>query len=180
MSAAGLVGLTLGLGGGYALARHRDNTWGDGEVLRAAIALGAYTGLGLGAAVNTNIALTNRALMATMMFGGTLGVAVGDRLVRHTDFTPGQSMLVDLSMISGGLLAAGAAGLIGKPSTANPYLAASAGGAALGFAFGYWRLHDAAENRVTRELSGLPRLGVSLAPLTGPQGERGLALAGQF
>jgi hypothetical protein len=180
MSAAGLVGLTLGLGGGYVLAQHRDNTWGDGEVLRGATALGVYTGLGLGAVAKMDIALTNRALTATMMFGGTMGVLMGDRLVRHTDFTPGQAMLLDLSMVSGGLLGAGLADLAGRSSSVRPYLGASAGGALLGFGLGYWRLHGAAEGRLSRQLSGLPRSGLALAPLAGTQGERGLALAGRF
>jgi uncharacterized membrane protein YsdA (DUF1294 family) len=181
MAAAGLVGLSLGLGGGYVLAHHRDNTWGDGEVLRGATALGVYAGLGLGAAAKMDINLSNRALTATMMFGGTMGVLLGDRLVRHTDFTPGQSMLLDLSMVSGGLLGAGLAELGTKSSSgARPYLAASAGGALLGFGLGYWKLHDAPEGRLGRQLSGLPRAGLALAPLAGTQGERGLALAGRF
>jgi hypothetical protein len=179
MAAAGLVGAGLGLGGGYYLARRRDNTWGDGEVLRGSSLLGVWLAIGVADLTRMDFDFDNRALMGMMMGGGTLGLAVGDRLVRNTNFTPGQSMLIDLSMISGGLLGAGTAYLVSKDDD-GPYLMASAVGAMVGFGLSYWGFHDSPESRTTRRLSGLPGRGVTLLPTVGAHGQRGLSLAGMF
>jgi hypothetical protein len=180
MAAAGLVGGALGLTGGYLLARHRDNSWGDGEVLRASTGLGVWLAAGVADVAGTSFELTNRAFTGALMAGGSLGLVLGDRLVRNTNFTPGHSMLVDLSMISGGLLGAGTTYLVTSGGDDRPYLMASALGATIGFALSYWGFHDAPEGPATRQLSQLARSRVSLIPTVGTRGERGLALGGLF
>jgi hypothetical protein len=180
MAAAGLMGMTLGLGGGALLARHRQNTWGDGEVLRGTTALGVWAALGVAAAANMDFSLTNRSLIATLMVGGGAGLVAGDGLTRHTDFGVGQSLLIDMSMLSGGLLGAGTAYLLTNSDSGRPYLAASALGASIGFGLAYWGFHDTHEGRLARRLSGLSRADVAVLPLIGDHGERGLTLAGRL
>lgn len=181
MAAAGLVGSAVGLAGGYVLARHRENTWGDGEVLRGTIALGVWSGWGVADVARTSIDLDNRSFVAPLMVGGAVGVLLGDRLVRNTDFTVGQSMLIDLSMISGGMLGAGATLIVSAGgSRQRPYVLGSALGAASGFALSYWGFRGAAEGPVARTLSGLGGRGVAVIPTAGAQGQRGVALASTF
>jgi hypothetical protein len=179
MAAAGLVGTGLGMLGGHWLSRHRSNTWGDGEVLRGAILVGTWAATGLAALGNTEFSFENRTFTGLLMGGGTLGLLVGDLLVRRTDFTPGQSMLVDLSMVSGALLGAGGFYLLGTKDD-DKVIAGSALGSIVGFGLSYWGFHDAPESRTTRRLSALSPRGVTLLPTVGTQGERGLALAGLF
>jgi hypothetical protein len=180
MALMGLLGSGLGLTGGYYLARHRENTWGDGEVLRAGTLLGVWSGWGVADAAHTNIDLTNGAFTGALMVGGAVGLVVGDRLVRNTDFTVGQSMLVDLSMISGGLLGAGTTYLFPGSDSKKPYVLASALGSIGGFALAYWGFRDAPEGPVTRRLSRLSGRDVAVIPTAGSQGGRGLAVAGRF
>jgi hypothetical protein len=182
MAAAGLVGAGLGLAGGYMLGKRRENTWGDGEVLRASTALGAWTAAGIADLTDRHRDFgdfSQRKYTAGLMLGGTAGLIIGDRLVRNTSFSPGQSMLVDLSMVSGGLLAAGTARLI-LGNSSGPYVFASSLGTLGGFALGYWGFHDASETAATRALSRLSGGGVALVPTVGTLGEQGLALAGRF
>jgi hypothetical protein len=182
MAAAGLIGSGLGLTGGYLLARRRENSWGDGEVLRASSALGTWTAAGFADLINRNRSLTDftdRKYTSALMLGGTAGLVIGDRLVRKTNFSPGQSMLVDLSMISGGLLGAGAIRVIAGGNN-QPYVFASALGAVAGFALGYWGFYDTPETPTTRSLSRLSATGVALVPTVGSEGQHGLALAGLF
>jgi hypothetical protein len=182
MSGMGLLGSALGLTGGYFLARHRENTWGDGEVLRGSIVLGTFTAAGLADLTSRGRDFGdfgNRKYTAALMVGGTAGLVAGDYLVRKTTFSPGQSMLLDLSMVAGGLLGAGTTYLV--PGGSNkPYVFAAALGSIAGFTLAYWGLHDAPESEATRQLSRLSRHRVSLMPTVGSGGQQGLALAGLF
>lgn len=180
LSAAGLTGAALGLGAGYVLARNRDNTWGDGEVLRAATALGGWTGAGIADLAGTEIAFKNRPFTGLVLGGAIAGLVAGDRLVRKTSFTPGQSMLVDLSGLSGALLGAGTTYLIPAKGTRKPYIMASALGAIVGFGLAYRGFRDTPETATTARLSRLMDGGVTLVPTAGLEGERGLAFAGVF
>jgi uncharacterized membrane protein YeaQ/YmgE (transglycosylase-associated protein family) len=183
MAAAGLVGSGLGLAGGYFLARRRDNSWGDGEVLRASMALGTWTAAGIADLTDRNRDFTdfnNRKYTAALMAGGTVGLVLGDRLVRKTNFSPGQSMLVDLSALSGGLLGAGVTYLAPGDDSRKPYVFASALGSLAGFALAYWGFHDAPESQASRGMSRLATSGVSVIPTAGAGGEHGVALAGAF
>jgi hypothetical protein len=180
MAFMGLLGSGLGLTGGYFLGRARNNTWGDGEVLRAGTLLGTWSAFGVADVARAHVALSNPALTGPLMAGGVVGLLVGDRLVRNTDFTVGQSMLIDLSMISGGLLGAGTTYLFPGIDADKPYIMASAVGALGGFALAYWGFHDAAEGPAARRLSHLSRRGFAVIPTAGTQGHRGLAVAGLF
>ena len=180
MAAAGLLGSGLGLVGGYVLGKHRDHTWGDGEVLRGATLLGIWSAWGLVEAGGTTVSLDNRPFTASLMAGGALGLLAGDRLVRRTDFSVGQAILVDLGTISGGLVGAGATWLIAGDDAERPFVIASALGAIGGFAWTYWMFRDRPEGPAARSLSRLSRRGLAVIPTAGSQGHRGLAVAGLF
>jgi hypothetical protein len=179
MALVGLLGSGLGLSGGYYLARHRQNSWGDGEVLRASTLLGVWSAWGIADVAGTSIDLTNGAFTGALMAGGVVGLALGDRLVRNSDFSVGQSMMVDLAMISGGLLGAGTTYLFPGSDDSKPYVLASAAGSVAGFALAYWGFHDAPEGPAARRASRISGR-VALIPTAGTQGGRGLAVAGRF
>jgi hypothetical protein len=183
MSAAGLVGAGLGLTGGYYLARARQNSWGDGEVMRASSLVGIWLAAGVSGLTDHDrdfLAFDQRAYTAALMGGGTMGLLIGDRLVRNTDFTVGQSLLVDLATMAGGLMGGGISYLAAPHAGSGPFALATALGGATGFALSYAGLRDRAESRTTRALSRLGGSGIALVPTVGPLGDRGLALAGQF
>ena len=181
MSAAGLLGAGLGLGGGYLLARHRNNTWGDGEVMRGSMGLGLWVAGGIADVANMRFDFTHRPFTGLLMAGGALGALAGDRLVRNTNFTVGQSMLVDLSLLAGGLLGAGITNLAtSNDDNEAPYVLSSGLGALMGYGLAYWAFHDAPESRASARLSKISSQGMTVLPLIGNRGERGLSLASAF
>jgi hypothetical protein len=185
MAAAALVGSAAGLTGGYLLARRRDNTWGDGEVMRMAGLVAGLTGLGFVDLFDREVDFDRRAAPAVAVTTSALGVLAGDYLVRRTDFTVSQSMLIDLSAVSGALGAAGLAYLLLPERTENtdPPLVIAAGlGGTAGFALAYWALADKARpapDPLRARGAQIPRLSV-LPMFGGAGGGQGLALAGTF
>jgi hypothetical protein len=175
-----LAGAAAGLAGGYLLSQRRDNSWGDGEVMRAAGLLGGWSAF----TVTYVAEAKSKPMVAAVMAGGLLGLAAGDRLVVATDFTVGQSILVDLASLAGALAAAGTLYLFSPEDwTERPFLITSALGGIAGFGLSYWAMRDRAEDTVTAALSrtvGPGKGAFSLLPLLGGQGERGLSVAGAF
>jgi hypothetical protein len=176
MSAAGLGGTLLGIGSGRALALARDNTWGDGEVMRGAGLLGALAGV-------TNAALfdyldSSRATLGTMAIGSGLGLWMGDALVRNTDFPVGSAVLLDLALLAGGLGAAGLTYLVYSGGDEGTYFLAATLGAAGAGGFTYYALRD---ERAPPARAGQPA-GWALLPrfTPGRAGHGGLTLLGSF
>jgi hypothetical protein len=178
MGSVGLLGAAVGLTSGYILARRRDNSWGDGEVLRMVGLLGAWSGFTLADVADAG----KKPAIATVMVGGLLGLGAGDRLVVHTDFSVGQSLLVDLASVAGALAAAGTLYLFSPQDwSEKPFVLASALGAIGGFGLSYWALQGRAEDGATAALTRTFAAGsVSLIPLCGVRGERGLTLIAAF
>jgi hypothetical protein len=173
MAAAGLIGAGLGLGGGWILAHRRDNSWGDGEVMRASMGLGAWLGLAAADLGKTSFSLQNRTFTSLLMGGGAAGLVAGDWLVRDTSFGPGQALLVDLAMVSGGLLGAGVTYLVAGDQERPPYWLTSGVGAGIGFGLSYWAIRDLPDNRPAR-------LSAVVMPMIGRHGERGVSVGGLF
>jgi hypothetical protein len=174
MAAAGLAGTALGLGSGLWLGRHRHNTWGDGEVMRASAILGAWTGLT--GTVLAGEEDSSKTVVATMMIGSGLGAFAGDLLVRNTSFSFGKSILVELAMLAGGLGGAGLTYLVGRTDNPKLYFVAAALGAGAGFGFTYQAYRDDGDDGRASQ----PPARVGVIPRLGPGGERGLAFAGSF
>jgi hypothetical protein len=178
-AAAGLVGSGLGLLGGRLLTLRRNNTWGDGEVMRAAGILGLFTAATV--ANGTNIGESNPDALPAILAAGTgVGLFAGDFLVRTTAFTPGESLLVDLALVSGGLGGAGLTYLVADSLSDTAYLFSATAGAAISGGLVAWALGQRRSGEETRDeaLAGGPR--VALLPRLDPGGPKGLQLVGSF
>ena len=174
MSASGLVGSALGLTSGRLLSLSRDNSWGDGEVMRAGGLLGVLAGFTTAALLDYED--SSRKSLATMVIGSGLGLALGDWLVRDTSFGVGESVLVDLSLVAGGLGATGLTYLFTESGDASLYLSAATLGAATTGGLAYYALRDREDTRAT---SGQTP-GVALLPRIGRNGHAGVTLLGRF
>jgi hypothetical protein len=177
LSTGGLLGSMLGLGGGHLLARSRRNTWGDGEVMRGAGALGALAGAT--AVVSFDFQDNDKLLLGFMAAGAGLGLAGGDAFVRDASYAPGEAMMVDLALVTGGLGAAGLTYLITSADGPKPYFLAATAGAAIGGGVIARSLgHHPQKGDLATGRSGTPRL--TLLPRFGASGPSGLTVAGAF
>ena len=150
-----LLGSGIGLAAAGLLDRHRDYSYGDGAVMRMAGWLGGYAAVA--AASLSSQDPSSDTYISCAMLGGLVGLASGDLLVRHAEFTFGQSIVIDATTIGGGLMGLGV-GLVsnGSGSTNEDavLLAASSIGSLLGFAFGYgMNVSSAQENNANRSSS---------------------------
>jgi hypothetical protein len=189
MALSGLVGSIGGLGAGYALSLRRNNTWGDGEVWRASGLLGTWLGLTANVLLDwgPNADQDQKKFFSTLIVGGALGLAVGDRLVRRTNFTVGQSLIVDISTLAGALSFAGFGYLAFAGSNSNdptkPVLIATSVGGLVGFGTAYWWYGGGGKARSAGSgggSGGARVASVALLPTFDGTGQRGLALAGAF
>jgi hypothetical protein len=178
MAASGLLGTAAGLVGGYVLAHRRDNTWGDGEVMRAAGIGGAWTGFVASYALNAD----DKPIIASAMAGGLVGLVAGDRLILGTDFTVGQSILIDLAGVVGALAAPGLLYLVSPEDwNEDPFLVASVVGGLASFGGMYWLFRErGADDDVGASAGKLFPRGVALVPAVGAAGQRGINLLGAF
>ena len=177
ISAAVLLGGAGATLGGYRLARARDNTWGDAEVMRA----GGAFGLLAGVTFADELRLHDRGAAAVLLAGTVGGVVAGDRLTVNTNFSVGQSLLVDLSGIAGGLAATGLLYLFSpRDWSERPYLLAATLGAGAGLGVTYHAFKDRGVGGASaRGAAAAAPPSMALLPMLGP-GLRGAAVAGGF
>jgi hypothetical protein len=179
--ATGLAGAALGVAGGRWFSLRRDNSWGDGEVMRA----GGLYGVLLGATASMAGDYTDspRAMAATLLTGGALGLVGGDLLVRQTSFTVTGAVLVDLALLSGGLGGAGIFHLIDGGDHDTGYFWSASAGAGLAAGLAYYSLRDSSLGGHRDLASGATFTVLPLLPAStgaaGP-GLSGLSLAGRF
>jgi hypothetical protein len=189
MATAGIVGSAAGLGLGYALARRRDNTWGDGEVLRMAGLVGTWAGVTADVLLDwsPDSQRDDKKFFLTLVAGGAAGLLAGDRLVRPTNFSVSGALILDFATVAGAFGGAGLAYVFGGGTdvSAKALVAGSAVGAVGAFALAYWGAHrsddtgDSGGGREAGTGSGLP-LNVAVVPTLGANGQRGVSLAGAF
>jgi hypothetical protein len=185
MASMGFLGAAAGLGGGYLLGRQRQNTWGDGEVLRAAGLLGVWLGVTANLVFDWNPETWDdeKKFFTSLIAGGALGLVVGDRLVLDTDFSVTESVLLDLAMVAGGLGAAGLTYLLSGDQDVGPepFAVAAAVGGIAGFTGVYLAFRGDRSGRDPDDAkhAAAPR-DVALLPVFGRAGERGISLAGRF
>lgn len=128
-AAAILLPVTAGtVLGAHRLAKRRDYTWGDADLLYTAGAVGALGGFAAGDLLGD--ADHKKQMWGAAMLGSATGVYLADRLVRNTDFSVGQAMLNRLGAIAGGLAGASLGVMTEEETVALT-------GAALGAAAGY-------------------------------------------
>jgi hypothetical protein len=177
LSTGGLLGSALGLGAGHWLARNRDNTWGDAEVMRGATALGVLAGAT--AVIGFDYQDNSKLLLGFMAAGGALGMVGGDAFVRDTSFTPGEALLVDLALVTGGLGAAGLTYLIANADGPRPYfLTGTAGAAIAGGLIAQTLGGGGSGDRRAQGRGGAVSL--TLLPQFGASGPSGLSVLGAF
>jgi hypothetical protein len=135
-AAGTLIGSGVGLAASALYAPHRDHTYGDASVMRTGGWVGGFTGL----AIVQTFGPENyeKSSTAGAIAGGTVGLLLGDRLVHKADFTFGQSVIVDLTTIGGGLLGLGT-GILAQGSGGSDRVlwTTSAAGTVVGYAVGY-------------------------------------------
>jgi hypothetical protein len=177
----GLAGAAVGVAGGRWLSLRRDNTWGDGEVMRA----GGLYGVLLGATASMAGDYTDspRALTGTLLAGATVGLVGGDLLVRQTNFTVTGAVLVDLALLSGGLGGAGIFHLIDGGDHDTGYFWSASAGAGVAAALAYYSLRDSSLGGHQDLTSGAGVTVMPLLPVTrggAGAGVTGFSLAGRF
>jgi hypothetical protein len=173
-SAAGLVGTGLGLLGGRVLALHRQNTWGDGEVMRGAGVLGVMAAATAASAIDMDD--SDNALVAVLALGGGVGLVGGDFLVRNTNYSPSEALMVDLALVAGGLGGAGLTYLFTETESATAYLLTATLGAAVSGGVVSWALSQ----RQSKDDAHATAPRVALLPRFGDRGPSGLQLVGSF
>jgi len=134
-AAGTLIGSGVGLVASALYAPHRDHTYGDASVMRTGGWVGGFTGLAIVRMFTDEYQQSNT---AGALVGATVGLTVGDRLVHKTDFSFGQSVIVDLTSIGGGLLGLGTGMLTqGSGGSEKVKWAGSAAGTVVGYGVGY-------------------------------------------
>ena len=155
-----LIGSGVGLAAGAVYAPHRAHTYGDASVMRTAGWVGGYLGLAIVQTAGPEDYQKSSTVGA--LTGATVGLILGDGLVRRTDFTFGQSLVVDLCTIGGGLFGLGVGVFASGDSDVQRRLAWSAsslgtaGGYAIGYALGAKPARRAAADRSSWRLEIVP------------------------
>lgn len=154
VAGAALAGAAAGTWGGRQLAARRDYSWGDATLMYTASALGVYGGI---MAAVLSEAESARFVAGTVLAGSAAGAMVADRLVRDTDFSVEQALLVQLGTLAGGIAGGGVAVILDADE--KPFALLSTAGAMAGFGATYNLLKPAAAAGATD-----PRLRVQLSP----------------
>jgi hypothetical protein len=135
-SAVMLLGSAAGMFGGAQLAAHRAYSYGDATVMRDAILLGVFAGLMV---TDWSVPEGHKPFIQAAMVGSVVGLAAGDFLVRDTEFTNGQSVMVTLGTLAGAAVGLGFGNITTSHIDDNGryLMTASMVGSALGFAATY-------------------------------------------
>lgn len=183
VSGSALAGAALGFAAGEFYRSERQMTWGDAEFLRMSGLLGGFAGVALSDGIGLMDSQSGERYIPSVVAACSMvGAVAGDFLGRDQEFTVGQSLLVDLGTVTGGLIAAGLTYLIGDFDDSTPYLTAGLVGSATGYSLSYYThakpIVKKTANWLDRHLEGLAM--PQLSPWAGQDGARGLALALSF
>jgi hypothetical protein len=168
--AATLVGSGLGVAVGALYARNRDYSYGDAGVQRAAGWLGGFVGLALQQVADPNE--WNKASTGSAMVGSVVGLVAGDGLVHGTEFSFGQSVIVDVGTVGGALFCLGLATLSSNERVA---WASTAAGGVLGYWLSYRGQLPAAQRAGADRTAW--HLDLTPVPPARPGGAPGVSLA---
>jgi hypothetical protein len=135
-SAAALVGAGAGLVAGTFYSRGRDHSYGDASVMRTAGIVGGYLGLAVeGAAAPDD---WSEGSTVAAMVGSAAGLVAGHGLVKRTDFSFGQGVIVDFSTVGGWLFGLGTAYVVaGSGLDESMFWVTTGLGTVAGYAIGY-------------------------------------------
>jgi hypothetical protein len=136
-SAAALAGAGAGLVAGAFYSRGRDHSYGDASVMRTAGLVGGYLGLAIEGAAAPDDGWSKSSTLSAMV-GSAAGLAVGHGLVRRTDFSFGQGVIVDFCTVGGWLFGLGTAYIASDGGSDESTFWVSTGiGTVAGYAIGY-------------------------------------------
>lgn len=135
--ASTLGGAAVGIAAGALRGSASRPTWGDAEVLRTTSLLTQCIFVSA-----WRLGTDNDPTLAGAALGGSLvGAVLGDRLTDRPDFGASQAILLDLSTIAGGALAAGLVYLVDDDGSnsvdSREYLVGFSAGATAGYALTY-------------------------------------------
>lgn len=155
--AALLAGSGLGLGWGAHRYPSLPYSWGDAEVQRAGVFLGALNGaMAWDWIFGDNASDDQARIMGAMLLGGSAAtMTLVNRALVGKEFSAGQSILIDLGTIAGGLVGLGAAALAeGAGGDGTLFLTLMTAGADIGFLLTFNSLADDAARRGERRRGG--------------------------
>lgn len=160
-----LGALLAGSGLGLAWGAHRypslPYSWGDAEVQRIGVFLGALNGAMAWDWMFGGEASDDQArILGAMMLGGSAAtMTLVNRALVGKEFSAGQSILIDLGTIAGGLVGLGAAALAqGTEGDGTLFLSLMTAGADIGFLLTFNSLADDAARRGERQRGRLGHL----------------------
>jgi hypothetical protein len=107
-AASTLLGSLGGTLGGYLWGQKRGYTWGAAEAIRTSGLLGMFVTVPVLVWTESS---DPRLVSGLMLAGSSLGLAVGDHLFADRGYDVGSALLLDLSVVAGGLVGFGAAAM---------------------------------------------------------------------
>jgi hypothetical protein len=175
-----LIGSAAGFGAGEYYRRIRpDTTWGDAGFLRTSTLLGLAAPLPI--FVSTDID-NIRAVTYSVLVSSAAGFYVGDMLLADLDIEYQDALLLDLSVVAGGLLLPALTYLITGANGASPYAWTTVAGAIGGYTFMYNEIKNSTPDTATRSAQRSSILAPWFAPETAQgRGEvKGVSMSGTF
>lgn len=167
-----LAGSAAGTIAGYYYDKHRSPTEGDVGLVSYAGVIGALTG-----AVPLVIGEIDdpRAIVGTLLAGTSLGLFLGDSLTKDVDFGRGQSRVMMLGSLAGGLVGAGAGFLASTEDNSSKVVVT---GSAIGAIGGFLAMTKLVEPESESNDSTLAT--AKIVPILNAEGQAGLGIAGAF
>jgi hypothetical protein len=162
-----LAGSVGGLLVGRGRARALPYSWGDAEVERTAVLLGAGNGGALFDLVAGDDPSDDqfRLLGGLLLGGSAAGLLVARRMLRDREFSAGQGILVDLGTLAGALTGLGVGALVGpEDGDETLYFSLAALGADIGFLATFGSLARDAERRQRPGTGGIEGLELDVNP----------------
>lgn len=142
-----LAGSVLGLGLGHYFTGKQDFTRGDAYVMTDAGLLGGYAATT--ASFNAG-SKKPKAILASAIIGSSLGLGVGNWIVRDKDFSTADGLLIRLSTSAGFSAGLGVGYLISKKPRPKLYTALTCLGAIAGYTIMFYSTDSPGEKNVSR------------------------------
>lgn len=131
-----LLGSALGLGIGYHQGLDRSITAGDAQIIGTCAMLTTY----LTIPPLSDIAPDDsRNITTTLSLASICGAYIGSKLIKNTDFSYGQSLMIGLGTLAGGFTGAGVGYLIDNNSSFPFYISGLGALTSFGLMFNYYK-----------------------------------------
>jgi hypothetical protein len=131
-----LLGSALGLGIGYHQGLSRSITAGDAQIIGTCAMLSTYLIIPPMADIAPD---DSRDITTTLSLASICGAYIGSKLIKNTDFSYGQSLMIGLGTLAGGFTGAGVGYLIDNNSTFPFYISGIGALTSFGLMFNYYK-----------------------------------------